>query len=186
MAAARTACVFLDRDGTLIRHVPYLCDPSRVELLPTVIEGLDVLIQSGSRLILHTNQSGIGRGYFTADQAEACTREMLRQIGRGDLFSDTCMSPDVPGGETIYRKPAPRFALEMLAKYSLDVNDTYYLGDSVSDLMTAKNLGGAGIGVNSGLRNLRDDLAREGLSEEFPVFDTFADAARHIAARHGS
>jgi D-glycero-D-manno-heptose 1,7-bisphosphate phosphatase len=186
MATTRSPCVFLDRDGTLIRHVPYLCDPARVELLPTVIEGLDVLIQSGSRLILHTNQSGIGRGYFTAEQAESCTREMLRQINRGALFSDICMSPEVPGGETIYRKPAPRFAQEMLAKYSLGAGDAWYLGDSTSDLLTAKNVGGMGVGVNSGQRNLRNDLARDGLTETFPVFDTFADAARHIAARYRS
>jgi D-glycero-D-manno-heptose 1,7-bisphosphate phosphatase len=186
MAAARSPCVFLDRDGTLIRHVPYLCDPARVELLPTVVEGIDILIDAGARLILHTNQSGIGRGYFTAEQAEVCTTEMLRQISRGALFSDVCMSPDVPGGKTIYRKPAPRFAREVLAKYSLDASDAYYLGDSLSDLLTAKNVGGTGVGVSSGLRNLRDDLARDGLKEAFVVFDFFADAARHIAARYRS
>jgi D-glycero-D-manno-heptose 1,7-bisphosphate phosphatase len=184
MATTRAPCVFLDRDGTLIRHVPYLCEPQRVELLPTVVEGLDMLRQAGSRLILHTNQSGIGRGYFSAEQAAACTREMLRQIGRGEIFSDVCMSPEVPGDSIVYRKPAPRFALEMMAKYSIEACDAVYLGDSVSDLMTARNAGGAGVGVNSGLRNLREDLARDGLTEVFPVFETFADAARHIVSRY--
>jgi D-glycero-D-manno-heptose 1,7-bisphosphate phosphatase len=184
MPATGSPCVFLDRDGTLIRHVPYLCDPADVELLPTVVEGLDVLIQSGCRLVLHTNQSGIGRGYFTAEQAESCTSEMLRQIDRGALFSDSCMSPEVPGGEPIYRKPSPKFGREILAKYSLEAGEAWYLGDSISDLLTAKNLGGAGVGVNSGLRDLRADLAREGLAESFPVFDSFAEAARHIVGRH--
>ena len=187
MVSTQVRCVFLDRDGTLIRHIPYLSDPAQVDLLPTVVEGLDVLTQAGCRLFLHTNQSGIGRGYFTEAQADACNKEMLRQIGRPEpLFTGVCMSPEMPGEEPKYRKPAPHFALEMLAKYSIVPEQACYVGDSISDLLTAKNFGGLGVGVNTGIRDLRESLAQAGLTDEFSVFDSFVVATRYIANWSGA
>ncbi len=56
--------VFLDRDGTLIRNVPYCSDPAKVEILPGVAQSLRKLKELGFKLVVVTNQSGIGRGYF--------------------------------------------------------------------------------------------------------------------------
>src|SRR5690606_29851527 len=132
--------VVLDRDGTLIRHIPYLHDPSQVEILPTVREGVEALLHAGHKLYLHTNQSGIGRGRFTLEQASACNEAMLRLLGLGmDLFQDMCISPERPDEEVLYRKPSPNFGLELLAKYGMAKNDLYYLGDNLTDLLTARN-----------------------------------------------
>ncbi len=60
-----TPAIFLDRDGTLIVERNYLSDPDQVELLPTVPESLSRLANAGYMLVIITNQSGIGRGYFT-------------------------------------------------------------------------------------------------------------------------
>jgi D-glycero-D-manno-heptose 1,7-bisphosphate phosphatase len=175
--------VVLDRDGTLIRHVPYLSNVERVELLPTVVPGLRALREAGCKLFLHSNQSGIGRGYFSLADALACNEEMLRQIGLGsELFADVCICPEVPGEEISYRKPSPRYGLEVMAKYGIDRSRLCYVGDNISDLLTAKNIGCAGIGVNTGVHDLPTMLHEHDL-EHYPVFHSLLSAATHIVDR---
>jgi D-glycero-D-manno-heptose 1,7-bisphosphate phosphatase len=172
--------VLLDRDGTLIRHVPYLCDARRVEVLPTVASGLRKLIGARCTLLLHSNQAGIGRGYFSWEQALACNEAMLRQIGLGpELFADVCLCPEAPGQDIVYRKPSPRYGQEVMRKYGVDAHRLCYIGDNISDLLTAKNVGCAAVGVNTGVCNLRAMLREHDL-EHFPVFDSFLDAAAHV------
>lgn len=173
--------VLLDRDGTLIHHKPYLCNPCDVEVLPTVIAGLAELVESGFKLFLHTNQSGIGRGYFLLSDAIACNDEMLRQIGLGcDLFEDICICPERPGQEMKFRKPSPNYGFSIIHKYGVDKNSLCYLGDNVTDLLAAKNIGCMGVGVDTGGHDLRAMLKDNGLDWYYPVFDRFIDAARYI------
>jgi D-glycero-D-manno-heptose 1,7-bisphosphate phosphatase len=176
-------CVFLDRDGTLITHRPYLSDPACVNLLPTVIEGLREFISAGCKLFLHSNQSGIGRGYFSLADAIACNDEMLQQIGLGpELFAGICLCPEAPDQPVVYRKPSPRYALEIIAKYNLTKRDVCYLGDNISDLLTARNIGCSGFGISTGVHDLLPMLRDSGLANQFPIFSSFADAAKHAIA----
>jgi len=174
--------VVLDRDGTLIRHIPYLSDPARVEVLQTVVEGLTLLVGLGMKLFLHTNQSGIGRGYFSMADAVKCNEAMLSQIGLGaNLFTDICICPEAPHGDINFRKPSAKYGLEILHKFGAGVTDICYIGDNVTDLLTAKNLGCTGAGVDTGGHNLRQSLMELGLGEKFPVFNRFLDAAKFVA-----
>lgn len=173
--------VVMDRDGTLIRHVPYLCDPRQVEVLPDVVDGLEALIAAGATLYLHTNQSGIGRGYFTAAEAEACNAAMIEQLGLGPhVFAEICIAPEAPDGEIVNRKPSPAWGAGLMERRGIGREELVYVGDAVSDLMTAKNLGCVGIGVNTGEKDLNQALAEAGLPSAFPVFDTFSAAAARI------
>jgi D-glycero-D-manno-heptose 1,7-bisphosphate phosphatase len=177
--------IILDRDGTLIRHIPYLCDPAQVELLPTVVEGLKKLRDAGCVLYLHTNQSGIGRGYFTLTHAVACNHAMIERIGLGEnLFADICIAPEHPDDIPQYRKPSPRWGMEIMQKTGAVKADLYYIGDAVSDLMTAEKLGCHAAGVNTGLKDLREALASSALIHKFRVFDRFMDAATNAVASH--
>lgn len=127
--------LFLDRDGTLIVDKDYLADPAGVELIPGVAEALRTARDHGFRLFLFTNQSGIGRGYHTLADAEACNRRMLDLIGLGDaLFTDTCIAPEAPGQPSLYRKPSPRFILGSIARHHLDPAQCWMVGDRESDL----------------------------------------------------
>ncbi len=174
-------CVVLDRDGTLIRHIPYLHDPSQVEVLPTVVAGITKLVQSGYKLFLHTNQSGIGRGYFSHADAIACNEELLKQIGLGHtLFEDVCVCPESPGQDALYRKPSPQYGLAIIEKYAIRKNNMCYMGDNVTDLLTAKNIGCMGVGVNTGVHDLREKLQELDMEKYFPVFDGFLDAVNYI------
>jgi D-glycero-D-manno-heptose 1,7-bisphosphate phosphatase len=181
--------VVVDRDGTLIRHIPYLCDPAQVSLLPGVRQGLERLREAGCRLFLHTNQSGVGRGYFPLDAAIRCNDEMLRQLDLGNaLFEEICICPEAPNETALYRKPSPKFGLELLARYSKGARDLCYIGDNLSDLMTAVNIGCHGVGVNTGVHDLRHELAARSLEERFQVRDTFGEAVdvllAHCAVGH--
>lgn len=173
--------VVLDRDGTLIRHIPYLFEPSKVEVLPTVVEGLTILLDAGCVLFLHTNQSGIGRGLFNHEDAIACNEKMIREIGLGpQLFEEICISPEVPGHAVIKRKPSPKFGISIIEKYGINRNQLYYVGDNVSDLQTAKNIGCHAVGVNTGVSNLTEIMRSNGINNQNLVFETFVDSAIHI------
>ncbi len=132
--------LFLDRDGTLILDKDYLSAPAGVELIPGVTDALKTARNLGYRLFLFTNQSGIGRGYHTIEDAHACNQRMLDLLDLGDdLFTAICIAPEAPGQPSEYRKPSPRFILEMRAKHSLDPQQCWMIGDRESDLEAGIN-----------------------------------------------
>jgi D-glycero-D-manno-heptose 1,7-bisphosphate phosphatase len=111
---------------------------------------------------------------------------MLRQIGLGhELFEKVCISPETPDHEVFYRKPSPKFGIEIIAEYGINKKDLFYVGDNVTDLLTAKNIGCMGVGVDTGLHDLRQSLKALDLVENFPLFDSFLQAAIYIAAYNG-
>jgi D-glycero-D-manno-heptose 1,7-bisphosphate phosphatase len=134
--------LFLDRDGTLIHDRNYLADPAQVELLPGVRETLHAFAAEGWRLFLFTNQSGIGHGLFTLETVERCNArldELLALPAPG--FTGTCIAPETPQMTQVYRKPSPRFILEMIARHNLDPRATWMAGDKASDVQAGLNAG---------------------------------------------
>ena len=132
--------LFLDRDGTLIVKHDYLSDPAQVELMPGVREALHHFILRGYRLFLFTNQSGVGRGMFSFDAVKRCNERMLDLL---DLpypgFTEMCIATESPDMPTVYRKPSPRFILEMTEKYSLTKTETWMVGDMPCDMQAGLN-----------------------------------------------
>lgn len=140
--------LFLDRDGTLIRWIDYLCNPDEVELLPGIGAALKRAKTTGCLLFLHTNQSGVGRGYFEMKAVEEVNTRMFELLGVGRTFFDgLCIAPDHPDllGDDSYRKPSPRFEVEMVSRFSLNLDRCFMLGDSFSDIQT---------GINAGMRSV--------------------------------
>jgi D-glycero-D-manno-heptose 1,7-bisphosphate phosphatase len=125
----------------------------------------------------------VGRGYFTEEAAQQCNREMLDQLGLGlDLFEAICLCPEAPDAAIEYRKPSPRFGLELMEKYGRTTNDICYIGDNVTDLLTARHIGCAGIGVSTGAHDLCGELAAQGLEMLFPVCESFLTAVEQLLA----
>lgn len=173
-----TKALILDRDGTLIEHVPYLSDPSEMRLLPGVEEGLDLAVRSGAKLFLHTNQSGVGRGMFEMDAVEICNRRLLEMLDHG--FERICTAPEAPGEPSKYRKPSPEFAKEVMAEYGFSGEDVCYVGDRGSDLGAAAAAGTRGVGVATGLDDLQAELEAQGYGDRFPVFGDFLSAMKFL------
>src|SRR5215211_7974527 len=106
MRDALSPAVFIDRDDTIMEDTPYCSHPKDVRIFPGAVEALQRLKSRGFKLIIITNQSGIGRGLFTLDQYRAVEAEVLRQLGDG-LVDATYYCPDAPGQYSNCRKPAP-------------------------------------------------------------------------------
>jgi len=126
--------LFFDRDGTLIEYRPYLCQPDNVVLIPGTTEALSKAREAGYRLFLFTNQSGVGRRYFTLADVHRVHDRLLELLGLGqDLFEEICIAPEHPDEPSTYRKPSPRFIHEMVEKYDLHSAHCWMIGDSPSD-----------------------------------------------------
>lgn len=140
--ARNLQAVFLDRDGTLIENRHFLASPDGVALLPGVREALAVIRDQGAKLFLFTNQSGVGRGYFTLADVDAVNRRMIEMLEFGaDLFTAVCVAPERPDEPVAYRKPSPRFIQEMLAAHEIAADAAWMVGDSPSDWQAGLNAG---------------------------------------------
>lgn len=143
--------VLLDRDGTLIVEKNYLADPAGVELERGVVEGLTQLQRAGYRLVVVTNQSGIGRGYFTLSDAEAVNARVAQVLAvQGVTIDGWYICPHRPDADCDCRKPRPGLALAAAEDLSLDLARSWVIGDKPSDVELAAAFGGRGLLVNPG------------------------------------
>jgi len=151
MRDALSPAVFIDRDGTIMEDCVYCSDPKNVKIFPGVREALRRLKSNGFKLIIITNQSGIGRGLFTVEQYRAVEAEVLRQLG-DDLIDATYFCPDVPGQYSTCRKPAPGMIVEATREHQIDLSRSFLIGDSEIDVECAHNAGIRGIRARTGLQ----------------------------------
>ena len=151
MPDALSPAVFIDRDGTIMEDCVYCSDPKNVKIFPGVPEALRRLKSNGFKLIIITNQSGIGRGLFTVEQYRAVEAEVLRQLGVG-LIDATYFCPDVPGQYSTCRKPAPGMVVEAMREHQIDLSRSFLIGDNEIDVECARNAGVRGIRVQTGLQ----------------------------------
>jgi D-glycero-D-manno-heptose 1,7-bisphosphate phosphatase len=154
--AALRPAVFLDRDGTLIEHVPYLSDPSLVRLLPGVADALRQLRRAGFACVIATNQSAIGRGIITADRLGAIHAELNRQLACcGATIDGIYYCPDLPSCDdralvtNADRKPGPGMLLRAATELGLDLSISWMIGDLISDVLAGVNAGCRSILVRS-------------------------------------
>ena len=139
----RRPAVFLDRDGTLIEDVPYLDDPLGIRFLPGAAEALVRLRRAGFARVLVTNQSGIGRGFFTEDRLREIHAELEgRLAGVGASLDGNYYCPSAPSEEDCPdRKPAPGMLLRGAVELGIDLDASWMVGDKMSDVMAGLNAG---------------------------------------------
>ena len=136
--------VFLDRDGTLMEDADYCHAPSQVAVYPGAAWALRRLREAGFRLVIVTNQSGIGRGYFTETNFQRVQTEFFRQLGSHELIDAVYHCPDTPFVESPRRKPAPGMILEAARDLDLDLARSFIVGDKADDLACGRHAGLAG------------------------------------------
>ena len=134
--------IFLDRDGTLMKDVGYCSDPDDVELMEGVGRLLPKLKEAGFKLVIVTNQSGIGRGYFTEEDFWSVQNELEKQLGPA-VIDAIYFCADTPQSESARRKPNPGMLLEAARELSIDLRQSYMVGDKASD---------AEAGIRAGVR----------------------------------
>ena len=134
--------VFLDRDGTLIEEREYLSRPEQVVPYPGAAQALRRLREGGFRVILVSNQSGVGRSYFTMeDVARVNSRleELLSQDGA--RIDKIYVAPEAPEQPSRGRKPSPQFLFDARDEFALDLAQSYMIGDKLIDLQCGWNAG---------------------------------------------
>ena len=120
----------------------YLSQPTEVELIPGVPEALQRLQRAGFRLIIVTNQSGIGRGYFTeADMHQVHARLGELLAPHRVRIERIYFAPEAPDQPSRGRKPSPRFLFEARDELGLDLARSYMVGDKLLDLECGWNAG---------------------------------------------
>jgi len=134
--------VFLDRDGTLIEDKDYLHQPGDVIILPGTGAALRQLLDAGFVLFIVTNQSGVGRGFFTMTDVEKVHQHLARELARESVrFEKIYTAPETPDQPSRGRKPSPQFLFDARDEFKLDLARSYIIGDKLSDLECGWNAG---------------------------------------------
>ncbi|MBN1149986.1 HAD-IIIA family hydrolase [candidate division WOR-3 bacterium] len=151
--------VFLDRDGTILELIPYLKDPSQTELVEGAKEGIIKLNQKGILTIVVSNQSGIGRGYYSFKELFLVSQkmeELLHPAKIDGIYYD----PSSPDHHSGFRKPEKGMIDSACAFYGIDPAKSWIIGDDYSDLMLSFKTGIPFILVLTGYgKNVRSHLS---------------------------
>ena len=151
--------VFLDRDGTIIKDKHYLSDPDAVELLPGAAQGLRRLRDLGAVLVVTSNQSGVGRGYFTEQDVERVTARLKKLLAaEGVEPAGFFHCPHAPEDECGCRKPATGLVERACEECGLECDlepggesgRCFVIGDKDADVELGENIGAATILVLTG------------------------------------
>lgn len=127
--------VFLDRDGTINVDYGYVYQKEKLDFLPGVIEGLKKLQNAGYKLIIVTNQSGIGRGYFSENQFLEFNEYFLSKLSeKGILIDKVYYCKHLPDDNCECRKPKIALFEQAIKDFNIDLDNSFAVGDNIRDL----------------------------------------------------
>ena len=134
--------VFLDRDGVLLEEGAYVHRVADAVILPGVPAALRRLHDADFLLFIVTNQSGIGRGYYTLADMHAVNRWLAEEVGRaGARFHEVYFAPEAPEQPSRGRKPSPQFLFDARDEFGVDLGESFMVGDKLTDLECGWNGG---------------------------------------------
>lgn len=148
----RRPAVFLDRDGTINEHVEYLGDPEKFQLIPGVIEAIKGFNGLGYRVVLVTNQPGIGMGYFSLEDFYRVMRRFLGPLGKaGGKVNKIYFCPHSAAEDCECRKPKTLLFERAAKELNLDLTCSFMIGDTSIDIEAGKRAGLRTILVATGI-----------------------------------
>jgi D-glycero-D-manno-heptose 1,7-bisphosphate phosphatase len=134
--------VFLDRDGVINKEVGYLNKVDDFEFIDGVFTSCLNFQSLGYQMIIVTNQSGIGRGYYDESDFHQLTKWMLTQFKQhGVNILDVFFCPHGPESDCDCRKPKPGMFLQANNKYDIDMKNSWMIGDKEADIQAANMAG---------------------------------------------
>lgn len=176
--------VFLDRDGTINEERHYLHRPEEVVLFAGAGAALKRLQDAGYILLIVSNQSGVGRGYFTLADVESVNQRLLEELRRdGVRIEKIFIAPEAPEAPSRGRKPSPLFLFDARDEFGLDLAASYMIGDKLIDLECGWNAGvGKCILVRTGY-GTETESKNAGRLDRAVTVDNLGAAADWILAR---
>lgn len=143
--------VLLDRDGTVIVDKHYLSDPDKVELLPGAVDGLRRMQELGFGLALLTNQSGVGRGYFSEEDVQRVNARLLAMLEANGVHVEAVYyCPHGPDEQCHCRKPQTGMMVQAATELVFDPFDCFMIGDKLADVQLGHDTGAVAILVRTG------------------------------------
>jgi D-glycero-D-manno-heptose 1,7-bisphosphate phosphatase len=141
--------VFLDRDGTIIEDVGYLSSPEQIKFIPGSIDAIKSLNQSGYKVIVISNQSGVARGHFSEDMLQTVDKVVHRGLLHGGAHVDAhyyCPHHPQHGvypykQECDCRKPNTGLVKQAAKKFDIDLKSSFMIGDKATDIELGKRSG---------------------------------------------
>ena len=176
--------VFLDRDGVINQDSDkFIKNADEFILIPGSADAIANLSQAGFKVVICSNQSGLGRGLFTMEDLNAMHEKLHQQVEQaGGSLDVIIFCPHIPDDNCDCRKPKPGMILEICDRFNLeDLSNTVMVGDSIRDLEAISNAGGIPILVKTG--NGKKTLAKETLPEGTKIFDNLLSASEYIIER---
>lgn len=178
----KQAAVFLDRDGTIIEDSHYPKDPKQVVLIPKAIEGLKLMRDKGYLLFVISNQSGVGRGIIRDEEFKSVHEKFcdLLKIAQVEIdgFAYCFHHPD---DQCLCRKPQIDLIPKVFNEKPILWSDCFTVGDKLSDLELADNIGAKGCLVLSGKGvQTESELSNAGRHSEYAIFPDLLAMAKFL------
>jgi D-glycero-D-manno-heptose 1,7-bisphosphate phosphatase len=153
--------VFFDRDDTLMINVPYSGNPAEVEAFAEASLALADLAAAGFLIFVVSNQSGVGRGLITREQVDSVNVELVRQLGHEHIhtFYHSYATPDDPYATD--RKPSPEIVFTAAKEHDIDLAQSFFVGDRLSDVECGLNAGCRAVLLTHAKSSRRDDVSEE-------------------------
>jgi D-glycero-D-manno-heptose 1,7-bisphosphate phosphatase len=150
-SSAPRPAVFLDRDGTIAEEVGYLNHASRFRMFPFVAAAIRCLNEAGFPVVVVTNQSGVGRGYFPESLVRSVNEMMKEELAAAGARIDAVYyCPHTSADRCDCRKPRPGLLQRAALEHSLDPARSFVVGDRYGDIELARNVRARGILVRTG------------------------------------
>lgn len=175
--------IILDRDG-VINHDSafYIKSPDEWLPIPGSLEAIAALNRHGYRVLIATNQSGIARGFYDIEMLDAIHEKLMRELAAvGGHVEEIFFCPHHPDECCECRKPRPGLFYKMKEKYLVNFSDTFFIGDSFSDIQVAEEVGCTPLLVLTGKGELT--LKKHPESKRVTNFPNLASAVDYVISR---
>lgn len=166
--------VILDRDGVInFDSTEYIKSPEEWLPMPGSLDAIAQLNRAGYQVVIATNQSGVGRGYYDLETLDSIHEKLMRELAaHGGYVDHIFFCPHRPDDGCDCRKPKPGLLHQIAEKYQVDLRDTFFIGDSSGDVSAALAVGSTPVLVMTG--------NGQTTSEKFPDVKRFADLAAAV------
>ena len=142
MQSKMNKAVFLDRDGTINVDHGYVYKKEDLQFIDKALEAMLLLEKAGYLLIIITNQSGVGRGYFREEDVTDFNNHLILKLSENGIkITDVFVCLHTPAQNCDCRKPSPKMIMDAISKYNIDPKKSFMIGDKSSDVISGENAG---------------------------------------------
>ena len=175
--------IILDRDGVINKKIDgYVRTPDEWVPIDGSLDAMIELHRSNYRLVVATNQAGIGHGIMTVDDLIMVHAKMQSMLGVQRAHVDGLFfCPHAPQAKCKCRKPEPGLLNSIARRYRISLTNTYFIGDSMVDVKAGLAAGAKPMMVRTGL----GETESEKVGDDIPVYDNLAEATRAILEADG-